>query len=304
LSQQTAGGSCAGGFLTVLDFGHPTRKYAGNDSPLDDYAMTLFGYRDTWRTFREVEQLAERYLDAWFAAVSPCPRLHLALGTNNYDECWYATGACDITTASRYWDVVVHDVMDYATAKGYDQQVTGIWAGDDLETSWDSWATTARFLNGVVAQEQTYDTHARLVDYGDAKVGVCSVVTGSCRVPWTADNVYAAAWGIGWDAPLPEVYSPDTAQRWESVAQTYPAMEFMGVMTECAGADPLPLDGCQADRGADPSPSAGLGACEWAPSLAYNYAQSNDPRRPLAYATNIQWPTQPTDTQTNTAVCG
>jgi len=297
LSQQTANSTCSGDYLTVLDFGHPTRKYSrAGASPLDDYAMTLFGYRESWRTFHEIEQLAERYLDAWVSAASACPRLHLVLGTSNFAECQQAVGMCTLSTAGQYWDIVVHDLMDYVAAKGYSEQVTDVWVGDDLETSWDPWPTTERFLDGVAAQEGTYATHARMVDYGDANVGVCSVVTRSCRAPWTAANVYAAAWGMGWAVPLPEIYSSDTAQRWASIAQTYPTMAFIGVMTECGGADPLPVAGCQRGQSGDLSaasgagPSTGAGTCEWSPAMAFNTVQSNDPRHPLAYATNIQWP--------------
>jgi hypothetical protein len=295
LSQQTTGSACAGDFLTVLDFGHPTRKFnRGHASPLDDYAMTLFGYRDDWRTYREIEQLAETYLDAWIAAVSPScppgPRLHLVLGTSNFAECQQSVGPCDVATAGQYWDVVVHDVMDYVAGKGYDRQVTAVWVGDDVETSWDPWPTTARFLNAVAQQESTYSAHARMVNYGDANTGVCSVVTGGCRAPWTAENVYDASWGLPWASPLPEVYSSDTAQRWDAIAQAYPAMQFLGIMTECAGMDPLPADGCQPDHGADPSSGPQSSTCEWAPATAYQYMQANDPLRPLTYATNIQWP--------------
>ena len=159
-AQFTNPSDCPADFLTVLDFGHPTRKFTGHASPLDDYAMTLFGKQDSWRTYRQVEQLAKSYVDGWAATVSSCPQLHLALGTSNYNECGKAAGRCDAYTAGQYWDIVTHDVMDYVVSKGY-SKVTAVWLGDDLEGSWDPWPTTQSFLSGVRDQEQKYG-HTRI----------------------------------------------------------------------------------------------------------------------------------------------
>jgi hypothetical protein len=293
LNAETSGSACPRNFLTVLDFGHPSRKYNTNVSPLDDYAMTLFGYQDAWQTYRQVEQLAERYIDAWMAVASRCLQLHLVLGTNNYAQCGEPTGACSQYTAGQYWDVVVHDVQDYVSAQAYNQQVVAVWVGDDIETSWDPWPATERFLAGVRDQELTYSTHARLVDYGDADIGACSIVTNRCNAPWTADNVYTAAWGSGWDVPLPETYSTTTANRWLNVANSpgdAGPMSFLGVMTECGEADPLPTGSCSpaphGQSAEQPSPTA----CEWAPTYAFGQIENTDAGKSLTYATNIQWP--------------
>jgi hypothetical protein len=301
LDQQGATYGCATEFLTVLDFGRPTRKFTGHASPLDDYATSLFGHNDAqhddWRTFRQIEGLAEQYLDAWMGAATPCPRLHLVLGTSNFDECGKAVGACDVYTMGRAWDMVAHDVMDYIAGKGYDKQVSAVWVGDDLETSWDPWPTTLRFIEGVRDQERTYATHAHLVNFGDANVGACSEVTHTCGSPWTPQNVYDAAWGVGWALPLPETYTATSAQRWIDVAsaQTAPdAMQFIGVMTECGEPDPLPTRRCHPQSGG----LTGNGTCEWSPAIALNRLHASDTRHPLTYATNIQWahPTDPPNT--------
>jgi hypothetical protein len=288
LTQESATFGCRTDFLTVLDFGHPTRKYTGHASPLDDYAMSLFGHHDDWRTYREVEQLAERYLDAWMGNVSACPQLHLALGASNYNECGKAVGACDVGVAGQYWDIVIHDVTAYVAAKGYDKQVIAVWLGDDIEGSWDPWPTTQRFLEGARNQERAYTTHARLVDYGDADFGACSEVTQDCSNPWSLQNIYDAAWGVGWNVPLPEAYTYETTQRWQQVQTIVGAanpMYFAGVMTECAGIDPLPTATCDVS----PVGQAGSPQCEWSPALAQHRVQAADSRQQLAYATNIQW---------------
>ncbi len=240
LNQESAKSGCRGSFLTILDFGHPSTKYSGNASPLDNYAMSLYGHQST---YRQVEQFAERYLDAWHAAANRCPQLRLALGTSNYAECVAAVGACSVSTAGQQWDAVVHDVMGYVTAKGYSHQVTDVWVADDLEGSWDPWPTTLTFLHGVQAQERTYTTHAHLVDYGDADAGACSEVTGACNQPWSTEDVYAAAWSVGWDLPLPEIYSTGTSHRWETVTRSVGKMAYLGAITECSGAESI------ADRG-------------------------------------------------------
>lgn len=293
LSQESAGNNCAGDFLTVLDFGRPSRKYSTSSSPLDDYAMSLFGHHSAWSTYRAVERLAERYLDAWAATASSCPRLHLVLGTSNYAECLDAVGTCDVSTAGRLWDTVAHDVMSYVSGKGYAGQVTGIWVGDDLEGSWDPWPTTLKFLEGARDQERTYSAHAHLVDYGDANAGACSEVTGDCAQPWTRANVYAAAWGLGWDVPLPETYSSGTARRWEDVTRAQGAMGFVGVMTECSGADPLPAGRCWVQTGS----GATDGGCQWSPTVGYSHLQAAGARATIAYATNMQWPHRAPDSR-------
>jgi hypothetical protein len=315
LNVQATGSECSRAFLTVLDFGHPTRKYMGHASPLDDYAVTLFGHMDTWRTYREVEGIAQTYLDAWAGAASGCVHLHLALGTSNYAECGKAVGPCDVATAGHYWDVVAHDVMASAMAKGYGQMVD-VWVGDDLEGSWDPWQTTATFLGAARDQERTYTTHVPLVDFGDADAGACSEVTGDCAAPWTPANVYAAAWGLGWNVPLPEAYTPSTTRLWEEVAATQGprvtagaldardgrgALGFAGVMTECAGADPLTTTPCH------PGTDGGTGssACEWSPAIAFDHLQDVvGPQYRLAYATNIQWPDPPASDQATSSLCG
>ncbi len=310
LNQQSAGSTCGRDFLTVLDFAHPLRASQGHASPLDDYGMSLFRHPGP-ATDREVEGIAERYLDAWIAAASSCPRLHLALGTSNFNECGGGVGGCDVYTAGQYWDVVAHDVMDYVAAKGYGSRVTGVWVGDDLETSWDPWPTTLRFLEGVRDQERTYTVHAQLANYGDANVGACSIVTGSCRSRWTAQNVYDAAWGLGWALPLPETYNADTTQLWDNVARaqgsqgTQGPMVFAGVMTECAGADPLPSGPCRPQGGG----VTGRGACEWSPTIAINHLRSTAAPTASAtsnltlYATNMQWPPQSSGGSSGGAPC-
>lgn len=303
LNSQSVGNTCGLDFLTVLDFAHPIRAAVGHASPLDDYAMTLFRHPGP-ATYRQVEGIAEHYLDAWVAAASDCPKLHLGLGTSNFNECGGSVGACDVYTAGQYWDVVAHDVMDYVAAKGYGAKVTGIWVADDLETSWDPWPTTKRFLQGVRDQEHTYTAHAQLVNYGDANVGACSIVTGSCRAPWGAADVYAAAWGLGWAIPLPELYNSTTTKLWDNVARTQSPqnpMIFAGAMTECGGADPLPVGACRPQGGG----VTGRGDCEWSPTIAINHVQANAATRnaPTLYATNMQWPPGSSGAKTNNAPC-
>jgi hypothetical protein len=303
LDQQVASGvgACGTDYLTVLDFGHPTHKFSAS-SPLDDYAMSMFGKQDAWRTYHEVEQLAKTYVDSWIANASSCPHLILVLGTSNYSECGKAVGSCDVYTAGKYWDIVAHEVGDYVAQKGYGSRITGVWVGDDAETSWDPWPTTQQFLFGVRDQERTYQTHARMVNYGDANIGACSEVTGACDGAWTPEDVYDAAWGIGWAVPLPEAYTPTTTQRWVDVANVMSSgptprefMGFAGFMTECGEADPLPLAGCQ-PQGED------AGACQFSPAAAYQRLHA-DTRHPLTYATNMQWLQPQTNEPTGVRPC-
>jgi hypothetical protein len=279
LNKESALVKCVGDFLTVLDFAHPTTKNSDKALPLDHYAMTLFGRNNT-STYRQIEEFAEQYIDTWHATASSCPRLRLALGTSNYAECAGAVGTCNLNTAGQYWDVVVHDVMQYVSAKGYSGQITGVWVADDLEGSWDPWSVTSQFLSGVRDQEHTYSAHANLVDYGDANAGACSESSGSCAQPWSKDNIYSAAWGMGWNVPVPETYTNGTTRKWVNLALSYKAIRFAGIMTECAGPDPLPTGTCD----------AGGGNYQWSPTLGYTTLASVHPGAPIPYATNMQWP--------------
>lgn len=274
----------SGTFLDVLDFGRPGAKYA-TGVPLDRYAVTTFGGGNSanWHTYREVEVMAEDYADTWFNDTSSCPRLVLALGTNNSYECQGGVGDCSVYTAGQQWDVVVHDVANYLAARGESWQIS-VWGASDLETEWDPWTTTVAFLNGYTNKEGSYSSHPLFIDYGDANYGVCSDVTGSCSAPWSQQNVYDAAWGIGWNVPIPETYTQWLEQRWLNVNNSssvnYYAnhMQYYGLMAECTEAD-TPLE----QAGAGPLPSGncyqqGNLQCEWSPNVGFN-ALASDPNQ-------------------------
>jgi hypothetical protein len=286
LNQQAAKANCTGYFLTVLDFGHPT-ALAGGSTPLDTYAMSLFTSKAAkWQTYRQIEKLAEQYIEAWHSHATACPRLRLALGTSNYAQCSGATAKCDVFTSGKYWDVVAHDVADYVHAKGYQKQITDIWLGDDLEASWDPWLVTRAFLDGVQTQERTYSTHAYLVNYGDANAGACSETAGWSQ-RWTKENVYSASWGMGWNLPLPETYYTNSTKKWDAVNNTVGTMQFVGAMSECSGVDPLPVGACWVQNGSG-------GDCQWSPTMGFTHLQGLKDQKGLAYATNMQWPHQTT----------
>lgn len=284
LNQESPLNHCKGDFLTVLDFSHPTMLTNKNASPLDNYAMSIFSKPQDWQTFRQVEKLAEVYIENWVANATACPHLRLALGTNNYTECMDAVvSGCDLTEAGKAWDMVGHDVAQWVQDQGYQYQITAVWLADDLEGSWDPWPTTLKFLEGVRVQEHTYSKHINLVDFGDANAGACSEVTGRCDQGWTEQNVLQAAWQVGWDLPLPETYSHGQTGRWISLAHDLGQIHFTGIMTECSGPDPLPRGLCWVRFG------KGTGECQWGPTMGVQGLQPADPSHQITYATNIQW---------------
>jgi hypothetical protein len=187
--------------------------------------------------------------------------------------------------AGQQWDIAVHDVMSYVSQKGYNQKVLSVWGADDLEGSWDPWTTTVSFLHGVQTQEKTYSAHAHLVDFGDANSNACAEVTGDCSHQWTESNIYSAAWGVGWDLPLPEIYTNGTAHRWDEVTQSQGPMQYLGAITECSGKDPLPTGRCWVQFGAG-------GECQYSPTMSYAWLQAAPARQPTVYMTNMQWPHQ------------
>src|SRR6185312_6571270 len=160
-----------------------------------------------------VQQLAENYAQEWYADTSPCPRLHLVIGTSNDYECQGSDSDCNVYTAGQQFDALVHNVETYLKNQSWDWQITS-WIGDDLEAEWDQWSTTVNFINGVFNQEVTYSWRAFLMDFGDANIEFADIQGNH----WTYQNVYDASWGLGYDWPLPEIYwntsSPGNINQW------------------------------------------------------------------------------------------
>lgn len=235
-----------------------------------------------------MQQLAEQYIAEWFTQTTPCPRLRLVIGTANDYECQGSDSDCNVYTAGQQFDALVHNVQTYVNNQGWNWQIT-VWGGDDLEAEWDQWSTTYNFVNGVRAQEGTYSTHAYLIDFGDANIDWADFQGNH----WTYQNVYDAAWGIGWDEPLPEIYwstsGPGNISQWVnmynsgSVNRYANQVQFEGNIAECTEADTLPTGNCW----------TGNNRCEYSPLEGYTNFGNDVAQHNMLYTTNIQWQGNP-----------
>ncbi len=271
-------------FLTVLNFGRPG---------LHNGAYSVLDHNNTWVSYNWVATYAEQYASDWYTDSSSCPHLVLVIGTANSYECYNGDNGCSVYTAGVQFDQLVHTVITHASSQPYNWQET-FWGGDDVEAEWDQYAgsscaanpKTEDFLNGYNNEETTYVmSHTYLADYGDADYGVTQNYQTCPGVNnlWSENDIYQASWGIGWDVPLPEVYTSYQLSNWVNVYHAYHTSNgfaFYALMTECSQADSLPYGNCYDQRN---------NQCELSPQEAYNDSTAyNDPTG-YSGATNIQW---------------
>lgn len=280
-------------YLNVLNFGRP-----GLVPGTNNYGVLTHSLSITWLTESQVESYAEQYAQTWYNDTTSCPRLRLVIGTSNDYECYNGAfvSGCSVYQAGVWWDIVAHDVQSYLNNNNYAWQESA-QTGDDIEGGWDRYtdgtggadpctadACTVDFLNGVETQEASYSSHLFLYDYGDANAGSS---TDQGNSPWSVDQIYSAAWGIGWDLPLPETYYYAQTDRWLAVYNYSNGIQFQGDMTECSEGDPLPQTPyyCSVTRD---------GNCQLSPSQGFNRLEADFPdagnQASIQYATNIQWP--------------
>lgn len=257
-------GSCSNSFV-FLDFGQVTQLsgpgYGGYGTYDFDFAAGSKYVSDS-----TIVSAVENYALGWYNATSACPRLNVALGTNNYIECPappYSLGSCTPNAAGVQWAQASKDVQSWLSANGYSWQVS-TQSGDDIETGWDCASRTRPFVDGYGTISTT-----GLYDYGDAWLNA------PC---WTDGDVYYVAYGALPSWPFPEIYSQAAADRWTAVRQSY-SMNIQGVMTECRVADPLPQSNCNVN-----------GHTEFAPSQAWN-ALVNDLNNHGVGGSNMTWAT-------------
>ncbi|HEV7128498.1 MAG TPA: hypothetical protein VGN32_13790 [Ktedonobacterales bacterium] len=284
-------------YLTILNFGRPAEK----SGQYGLFSIFVGGFMP----YTQVATLTEQYVREWYGRVSNCPRLHLAIGTGNDYQCYDSDAACSVLIAGEQFNALAQSVRHYVATQGYDWQVT-IWAADDIEGGWDQWACnpsdctgpqTRDFLMGFAAQErqQITSNHLVLLDYGDAAWGSQTIQEqeGQSGPMWTQQNMYDAAWGLGWDVPLPETYWRGQTARWQSIYIAQPgvtayagAMHFFGNMSECPQADALDLTTCY--QPSDVAPAQ----CEQGPGLGYDNLTGDvgaGNLNPNSYSTNIYY---------------
>jgi len=284
--------------LTILDFGS-----VAYDSSAGQYGVVDSQWpQGTILPDSTVAGLVEDYAKTWYNVSSNCPVLYLGIGTSNAGECDTGCGGGTnlslVSAAGQSWDLIVHSVNQWIAGQGFSWQVI-VEGADDIEGSWDDPSITDAFLSGYTSQEATYSTHSWLIDYG-----IADYYIGDYQGPqWAPGDVYYAAWGEGWDIPVPEPYW--NLGNWGNVNNycgaspkppgyncTSGPMQYYGSMTECTGSDPLPK-GYNASTPINCAVhSTGSSySCQYAPDQGiYEIGTQGQVDAAFAWETNIQFP--------------
>lgn len=286
-------------FMTVLNFGRPAH-FSGGYGIVSSY---IGNHVDS-----DVQGYAQVYATEWYNATTSCPHLKLVIGTGNDYECdlpgtQTLDSNCSVYYAGSNWDLLAHNVASYLSSKGYAWQITA-WPGDDIEGSWDQYLTgscsgpqTYDFVHGLASYEgSAYTSHLNMVDFGDADWGDSTIQSRNNQPAcgsWTSrtqQNIYDAAWGVGWDVPLPETYTSGQTGRWSTVytnssqvKASSGTMLFYGNMTECSEGDQLSTGTyCYVGGNYD---------CEYTPEQGYLTLGSdiNSSWYSSSYSTNIRY---------------
>ena len=238
--------------MAVLDFGQVSNN--GDSTIYQGYGTNDFASGSPFITDAQVVTATVAYVQGWASTAGTCPQLKVVIGTNNFHECpGFPSGTCTTNGAGAAWAHVVDNVRYYLSQNGYMPQITA-HGGDDAETdgSFDCAGPTDGFIN---AFNQNTSTHAGMVDFGTAWLSL------NC---WASSDVYYVAYGVAADVPLPEIYTQPAMNSWISLRTTGNGggpyvINFLGVLTECTGADPLPTANCPVQS-----------FQQWAPIQAWN----------------------------------
>jgi len=262
---QWDGANCTNS-LVVLDFGQL------------DYQNGVWGTNyytgpPTWyfMSTAQIQQAAEDYALGWYDATPSCPRLRLAIGTNNGGECPSDGYTCNLTTGGQVWKGVIANVNSWLVSNNLSWQISAAGA-DDMETEWDHYDRTTQFVDGFMSG----GNNPWFYDYGDATPGYATC----CG--WTPQAIYHVAWGAATALPLPEIYYNCKQCEWTDVETQTGTMYMSGTMSECT----QPLYNFATSLQTCSSPSG-----EWAPAASWTNmlnAQGTSRQSSMAYATNIR----------------
>lgn len=212
---------CRNSFV-VLNFGQVARD-PSVDTRYDSYGTYMFQYPYPFISDFQILQAAEQYVAAWYRVTPSCPRLHVIIGLNNYNECPIGGLGCLRSRAGTQWANVLGDLTAYVAKSNFSWQITA-WAGDDMETAWDSGLATREFVDGFNANAPP---GSELIDFGDAW----------SHSGWTDNDIAYVAYGATHNWPLPEIYSQAAADRWTAL-RLGRYIYFRGVMSTTTGNSP------------------------------------------------------------------
>ncbi len=212
--------SCSGSYydrtvIAVLDFGSPDYNPAGTEWGVDNWGADGTQY---WYSYTNLQSFADQYAETYYNKAGVCSHMTVVIGVSNSYECTAAnqqqsyyciynegTGL-DMAVSSAENTLHSYAAQSSANADILNQVNTA--GGDDIESGpgFDTFNETEGFMSGFTAENSLIGSSYYLWDYG----GVGSICGSNCATgnttTWDDGEFYQAAWGYGWDMPLPENY--------------------------------------------------------------------------------------------------
>lgn len=215
--------------MAILDFGGIASGIG--DGTFGNYGTVLFGGSN--EPLDHIVGAVESYAQGWYNATSSCPRLNVAVGTNNSTPC--GTSATCTSGGGGQWAAAVSAVNAWLVGQGYSWQIEAV-AANDIE----SWSTAGRvgparaFIDAY--NSQTTET---ILNFGSA-YGCPTTGTSGCSYGWgQADYQYVSWQGAAWPYPENYVTSGVQANQWANIKKNY-YMFVLGVLSDEAASDPIP----------------------------------------------------------------
>lgn len=205
--------------LVILDFGQV-------DKVGSDYGTRIYTGPPDYQfvTDTQIVSATESYLQGWWDNTGSCPRLRVGIGTNNGGQCAPNPGTCVVYNAGQMWEATVDAVGYFLTSHNFSWQMV-VSAADDMETEWDSYASTQSFVDGFNSWNSSGGGPYLFYDYGDA--------TPPPWGYWSQQQIWQIAWGDTWNVPLPEIYWYCQECQWANVETAAGSMTMQGTMSEC-----------------------------------------------------------------------
>ncbi len=213
--------SCSGNYygktvIAVLDFGSPDYNAAGTEWGVDNWGAYGVQY---WYSFTNLQSFAEQYAEEYYVNAGVCSHMTVAIGVSNSYECTAANQqqslyclnneGTGLGLAVSNAENALHSYAGQSSANAAILNQVNIAGSDDIESGpgFDTYNVTQDFMGGFAGENNLTGGDYYLWDYG----GFGSLCGSNCSTgnttTWDYGEFYMAAWGYGWDMPLPENYN-------------------------------------------------------------------------------------------------
>ena len=260
--------------MVILDWGQLNRHSTDTDTQYDHYGMDDFAGGAPFVAMNIVADRSTKYIEQWEANAT-CGSLDLVVGTNNSaPEC--PTSPCNIYYYGENLALAISNMTNWMSSHGYlnNPYFLDLAGGSDIEgDGLPYWDTAANSRQAVDGYNTSWDSvGARFVDYGDPFTSQYFASGDQYYVNWQATH----------DWPLPQDYGSGFYPAYDSLDQNNVVdWEFLGALSQCGGADPLPTGTYCLDA---------LGHNTYTPTTAFNNIANTAPnlQTEMSYSPNIK----------------